>query len=222
MLPTRSTDAVPLAWQKAKRTISNSKQLLVLLGFATAFVMVATVGFVMGDAVSTTNQRNNLSVQAMAQNWEAKIASGPEIVSTTKHNMTSNIRTFTRKCESKVQDACAKSGGICDKFCDKQFANWHLAALREDCKKSCRKPAEEDKKKETRCTAKFAGVSAISALSGNEPLDKQTADQLAQCIAELRDPDNTKSDRRKIHWKNIITPSWAKFLNVSKKLDIDD
>jgi len=119
------------------------------------------------------------------------------------------IEQAVSKCESGVANNCVESG-TCAKFCKAAYARSKSGKTR--CLKEC--------SVEKRCKAKGPGKqTGTLVITGNRELDTWTADQLAQCIAEERDPDNTKSGRRAISWKDIVTPSLAKLLNVPVKIN---
>lgn len=118
------------------------------------------------------------------------------------HAQDRNINKAVGKCEGAVAKNCVESG-TCSKFCKAAYQRSPSG------KNRCLQECTVDK----RCKAKGRGLKF--EFSGNEELDTWTADQLAQCIAEERDPDNKTTGRRKIHWKDIITPSLAKLLKVA-------
>ena len=119
------------------------------------------------------------------------------------------IHNAVKKCESDVAINCVQSG-TCSKFCEAAYARSRSGKTR------CLKECSVDK----RCKAKGPGKqTGALVIAGNRELDTWTADQLAQCIAEERDPNNNKSGRREISWKDIVTPSLAKLLNVPVKIN---
>ena len=119
------------------------------------------------------------------------------------------IRRAVKKCEADVANNCVDSG-TCAKFCEAAYARSKSGKSR--CLKECTV--------EKRCKAKGPGKQTGSlVIAGNRELDTWTADQLAQCIAEERDPENKKTGRRNIPWKQIVTPSLAKLLGVPAKIN---
>ena len=119
------------------------------------------------------------------------------------------IDNAVKKCESDVAINCVQSG-TCSKFCEAAYARSRSGKTR------CLKECSVDK----RCKAKGPGKQTGDlVIAGNRELDTWTADQLAQCIAEERDPNNNTSGRREISWKDIVTPSLAKLLNVPVKIN---
>ena len=117
-----------------------------------------------------------------------------------------SIRDATKKCEGAVAKNCVDSG-TCADFCRAAYKS--SKKLTQNCLAECTG--------EKRCKAKGPGKQ--SQITGNRELDTWTTDQLAQCIAEERDPENTKTGRRTIHWRDIITPSLAKLLNKPTNLN---
>lgn len=115
------------------------------------------------------------------------------------------IQKAVQKCERDVAKNCVDSGA-CSEFCEAAYKRSPSG------KTNCTRDCTVDK----RCKAKGPGVQVIS---GNRELDTWTADQLAQCIAEERDPENKKTGRRNIPWREIVTPSLAKLLNVPAKIN---
>ena len=119
------------------------------------------------------------------------------------------IKQAVKKCEGDVARNCVTSG-ICANFCEAAYARSKSGKSR--CLKECTV--------EKRCKAKGPGKQTGSlVIVGNRELDTWTSDQLAQCIAEERDPENKSSGRREIPWKQIVTPSLAKLLNVPAKIN---
>lgn len=119
------------------------------------------------------------------------------------------IETAVKKCEAAVAGNCVGSG-TCAKFCEAAYARSKSGKAR--CLNECTV--------EKRCKAKGPGKQTGSlVIVGNRELDTWTSDQLAQCIAEERDPENKLSGRREIPWKQIVTPSLAKLLNVPAKIN---
>ena len=118
------------------------------------------------------------------------------------HAQNRNINKAVEKCEEAVAKNCVETG-TCSKFCEAAYKRSPSGKTR------CLQECTVDK----RCKAKGRGLK--SEFPGNEELDTWTTDQLAQCIAEERDPDNNTTGRREVHWKDIITPSLAKLLNVA-------
>jgi len=115
------------------------------------------------------------------------------------------IKKAVQKCEGDVAKHCVDSGA-CSEFCEAAYK------ASKSGKTKCTTECTVDK----RCKAKGPGVQDIA---GNLELDTWTADQLAQCIAEERDPENKKTGRRNIPWREIVTPSLAKLLNVPAKIN---
>merc|ERR1712072_725303 len=112
------------------------------------------------------------------------------------------IKTAVEKCERVVAENCFQSG-TCSNFCEAAYARSKSGKTR--CLSECTV--------EKRCKAKGPGKQNGSlVIAGNRELDTWTADQLAQCIAEERDPENKVSGRRNIPWRKIMTPSLAKLL----------
>lgn len=121
------------------------------------------------------------------------------------------IERAVKKCEAEVARYCVESRN-CNKFCEAAYSRSQSGKAR--CNGECTV--------EKRCKAKGPGkVSGTLLITGNRELDTWTTDQLAQCIAQERDPDNKKTGRRQIPWKEIVTPSLAKLLNVPVKLNRD-
>ena len=119
------------------------------------------------------------------------------------------IRRAVKKCEADVANNCVNSG-TCAKFCEAAYARSKSGKTR------CLNECTVDK----RCKAKGPGKQTGSlVIPGNRELDTWTSDQLAQCIAEERDPDNKVTGRRDIAWKEIVTPSLAKLLNIPAKIN---
>ena len=119
------------------------------------------------------------------------------------------IQKAVQKCERDVAENCVRSG-TCAAFCEAAYSRSKSGKTR--CLKECTV--------EKRCKAKGPGKQNGSlVIAGNRELDTWTADQLAQCIAEERDPENKKSGRRNIPWREIMTPSLAKLLGVPAKID---
>ena len=120
-----------------------------------------------------------------------------------------SIETAVNKCETSVAKNCVESG-TCSEFCEAAYARSKSGKAR--CLNECTV--------EKRCKAKGPGKQTGSlVIAGNRELDTWTSDQLAQCIAEERDPENKLSGRREIPWKEIVTPSLAKLLNVPAKIN---
>ena len=119
------------------------------------------------------------------------------------------IQKAVQKCERDVAKNCVDSGA-CSEFCQAAYKRSKSG------KTKCTSECTVDK----RCKAKGPGKQTGSlVIAGNRELDTWTADQLAQCIAEERDPENKKSGRRNIPWREIVTPSLAKLLNVPAKIN---
>ena len=119
------------------------------------------------------------------------------------------IGRAVKKCEGDVANNCVNSG-TCAKFCEAAYARSKSGKTR------CLNECTVDK----RCKAKGPGKQTGSlVIPGNRELDTWTSDQLAQCIAEERDPDNKVTGRRDIAWKEIVTPSLAKLLNIPAKIN---
>jgi len=119
------------------------------------------------------------------------------------------IGRAVKKCEAAVAKNCVDSG-TCAKFCEAAYARSKSGKTR------CLNECTVDK----RCKAKGPGKQTGSlVIPGNRELDTWTSDQLAQCIAEERDPENKVSGRRDIAWKEIVTPSLAKLLNIPAKIN---
>ena len=119
------------------------------------------------------------------------------------------IGRAVKKCEADVAQYCVDSG-TCAKFCKAAYARSKSGKTR------CLNECTADK----RCKAKGPGKQTGSlVIPGNRELDTWTSDQLAQCIAEERDPDNKITGRRDIAWKEIVTPSLAKLLNIPAKIN---
>jgi hypothetical protein len=131
------------------------------------------------------------------------------VYQTHSEKLRGSIESAVKKCEASVAKNCVESG-TCAKFCEAAYARSKSGKPR--CLKECTV--------EKRCKAKGPGKSPGSLVfTANRALDTWTSDQLAQCIAEERDPENKLSGRREIPWKEIVTPSLAKLLNLPAKIN---
>ena len=125
------------------------------------------------------------------------------------HAQRENIENAIEKCEGDSAKNCVDSG-ICSKFCSAAYARSKSGEAR------CLAECTIDK----RCKAKGPGKQTGSLIiNGNREMDTWTSNQLAQCIAEERDPDNKITGRRHIPWREIVTPSLAKLLNIPPKIN---
>ena len=124
-------------------------------------------------------------------------------------DITQKIKQAVQKCEVDVAKYCVDSG-TCKKFCESAYKRSKSGKTR------CLTECTVDK----RCKAKGPGKQTGSLIiNGNRELDTWTSDQLAQCIAEERDTENKITGRRDIPWKEIVTPSLAKLLNIPAKIN---
>jgi len=103
------------------------------------------------------------------------------------------IGEATTYCEREVPNYCIST--TCPQYCN----SLRSQASKTRCNNEC--------SKENRCKLKPT-VGADS--NTNAALDAQSRDQLWACIAEQRDPNNTKTGRRTTPWRQLRTPSFTR------------
>lgn len=108
------------------------------------------------------------------------------------------IKQATKQCEQAVTQQCINVS--CPAYCEKiNERRRNKDQLITTCKADCTA--------QKRCLLKPMGGQDDPQ---DPELDAQNRDQLFACIAEVRDPEGTKSGRRMEPWQTLKTPSWEK------------